>query len=130
MAHELNRWFYFEFSYRFSFIFIGISTTSLLLELSSYTVMALYNYTYAYSLLSYLEYPILLAQEYVLIALVLNYKRMLNQNCFVIIGAYWVFVLLFAYQICPRFLLAMTVVSTPNIARRITICYFHFISIL
>lgn len=95
----------------FSIVLIGISTTSLLLELCGYTVMALYNYTYSYSLLSYLEYPILLAQEYVLIGLVLQYKRILNQRCFAFIGAYWVIVLLFAYQICPRFLLAMAVVS-------------------
>lgn len=73
--------------------------------------MMLYNYTYSYSLLSYLEYPILLVQEYVLIALVLKYKNMLNQNSFTIIGGYWVFVFLFAFQICPRFLLYMTVVS-------------------
>lgn len=72
----------------------------------------LYNYTYSYSLLSYLEYPILLVQEYVLVALVLKYKQKLGQNSFASIGAYWVLVLLFAYQICPRFLLAMAVVST------------------
>lgn len=73
--------------------------------------MMLYNYTYSYALLSYLEYPILLVQEYVLVALVLKYKNMLNQNTFGAIGAYWILFLLFAYQICPRFLLAMAVVS-------------------
>ncbi|XP_055315254.1 solute carrier family 66 member 3 [Sitodiplosis mosellana] len=87
----------------------GISTTSLLLELFGYTVMMLYNYTYSYSLLSYLEYPILLVQEYVLVALVLKYKHMLNQNSFTAIGVYWVVTLLFAFQICPRFLLYMAV---------------------
>lgn len=92
----------------------GISTTSLLLELSSYTVMALYNYTYQYPILTYLEYPILLVQEYILVALVFKYKKMLNQNSFVSIGAYWVIVLLFMYQICPRFLLLMAVVSSHN----------------
>lgn len=93
------------------FVCTGISTTSLLLELFSYTVMTLYNYTYQYSLLSYLEYPILIVQEYILLALVFNYKRMYNQNNLTCIGAYFVVVLLFAYQICPRFLLSMAVVS-------------------
>lgn len=93
----------------------GISITSLLLELFGYTVMMLYNYTYSYSLLSYLEYPILLVQEYVLIALVLKYKNMLNQNSLTIIGAYCLLVFLFAVQILPRFLLYMTVVSVEHI---------------
>lgn len=91
--------------------FLGISSTSLFLELFSYTVMMLYNYTYSYSLLSYLEYPILLVQEYILVGLVLHYKKKLDQNSFIAIGAYWAIVLLFTYQICPRFLLAMAVVS-------------------
>lgn len=73
--------------------------------------MTLYNYTYQYSLLSYLEYPILIVQEYILVGLVLKYKKMFNQNNLAGIGAYFVIVLLFAYQICPRFLLSMAVVS-------------------
>lgn len=81
-----------------------------MLELFGYTVMMLYNYTYNYSLLSYLEYPILLVQEYILVALVLKYKNLLNQNSLTAIGGYWVIVLLFAFQICPRFLLYMAVV--------------------
>lgn len=82
--------------------------------------MMLYNYTYSYSILSYLEYPILLVQEYILVALVLKYKNMLNQNNLAAIGAYWVIVLLFAYQICPRFLLALAVVSDDEKL----VCYF------
>lgn len=62
-------------------------------------------------MLSYLEYPILLVQEYILVALVFQYKKMFNQNTYMSVGAYWVIVLLFVYQICPRFLLSMAVVS-------------------
>ncbi|XP_076378391.1 uncharacterized protein LOC117222469 isoform X2 [Megalopta genalis] len=40
-----------------------ISVVGLLLELTSYTVMTSYNYTNGYSVLSYLEYPIILLQE-------------------------------------------------------------------
>lgn len=62
-------------------------------------------------MLTYLEYPILLVQEYILIAFVFKYKKILNQNSYMSFGAYWVIVLLFVYQICPRFLLSMAVVS-------------------
>lgn len=74
--------------------------------------MMLYNYTYEYSVLSYLEYPVLIVQEYILIALVFQYKRMLNQNTLMYVGGYFAVMLLFGYQILPRFLLAMAVVST------------------
>lgn len=59
-----------------------------------------------------MEYPVLIVQEYILVALVLQYKRMLNQNTIVYICGYFALMLLFAYQILPRFLIAMLVVST------------------
>lgn len=89
----------------------GISITSLYLELFSYTVMMLYNYCYGYSLLSYMEYPVLLVQEYILIFLVLKYKRLLVQNTYAAVAGYFAVVLLFAYQILPTFLLTVLVVS-------------------
>lgn len=55
-----------------------MSMLGLFLELTSYTVMTSYNYTNGYSLLSYLEYPIILVQEYVLIFLVLKYLSKIN----------------------------------------------------
>lgn len=118
----------------FFFFFLGISTTSLYLELFSYSTMMLYNYTYQYSLLSYMEYPVLIVQEYILVALVLQYKRMLNQNTIVYICGYFALMLLFAYQILPRFLIAMLVVSTTNalhfpfrmLNTYILVCFFFF----
>lgn len=89
----------------------GISAMSLYLELFSYTSMMLYNYCYGYSLLSYMEYPVLLIQEYILILLVLKYKRQLNQTTYMAAGGYFAVVLLFGYQILPKFLLALLVVS-------------------
>ncbi|KAL6256524.1 hypothetical protein P5V15_012637 [Pogonomyrmex californicus] len=55
-----------------------MSMLGLFLELTSLTVMTSYNYTNGYSLLSYLEYPIILAQEYILIFLVLKYLSRIN----------------------------------------------------
>lgn len=95
-------------------ILTGISAMSLYLELFSYTSMMLYNYCYGYSLLSYMEYPVLLIQEYILILLVLKYQRQLNQRTFAYGGGYIVIVLLFAYQILPKFLLALLVVSESH----------------
>ncbi|XP_077280613.1 solute carrier family 66 member 3 [Temnothorax americanus] len=59
-----------------------MSTLGLFLELTSYTVMTSYNYTNGYSLLSYLEYPIILAQEYILIFFVLKYLNRINMWSF------------------------------------------------
>ena len=70
----------------------------------------MYNYCYGYAFLSYLEYPVLLLQEYVLIYLVLKYKRLLANNVYAITGAYFATILLFGYQILPKFLLAILVV--------------------
>lgn len=91
--------------------YVGISTLALYLELGSYTVMMMYNYCYGYAFLSYLEYPVLLLQEYVLIYLVLKYKRLLANNAYAITGAYFAAVLLFGYHILPKFLLAILVVN-------------------
>lgn len=71
--------------------------------------MMLYNYTYDYSMLSYLEYPILLVQEYILIGLVLHHKHCIDKNTLYFVGGYAACVLLFMYQIMPRFLLSMAV---------------------
>lgn len=76
--------------------------------------MMMYNYCYEYSLLSYLEYPILLVQQYIMIALVLKYKRMYNQNTYICVGAYFATVLLFGYHLLPSFLLAMLVVGASE----------------
>jgi uncharacterized protein with PQ loop repeat len=56
----------------------GINLAGLLLELSSYTIMFSYNFRNGYALLSYMEYPIILIQEIVLIIFVMHYKNCLN----------------------------------------------------
>ncbi|KAG4071047.1 hypothetical protein HA402_001484 [Bradysia odoriphaga] len=87
----------------------GISATSLYLELFSYSIMMSYNYCNRYSMLSYLEYPILLFQEYILIYLVLKYRRQLNANSYKIAGAYFFALSMFLTNIIPTFILAMLV---------------------
>lgn len=72
----------------------------------------MYNYCHGYAFLSYLEYPVLLIQEYLLIFLVLKYKRLLSNNAYAVSGAYFVLILAFGYRILPKFLLAILVVNT------------------
>lgn len=92
-------------------LFLGISPLSLYLELFSYTAMMCYNYCNGYSLMSYLEYPVLLVQEYILIFLVLKYKRKLGKDAYIAAAGYFFITALCLTKILPVFLLAMLVVS-------------------
>lgn len=89
----------------------GLSLTGLLMELCSYTVTMLYNLTNKYALLSYMEYPILLAQEYVLVYVVLKYKSMLNKNACIWTGIYVAVFCGFAMDFIPGSILMVLVVS-------------------
>lgn len=92
----------------------GISPTALYLELLSYTVMMSYNYCNGYSFLSYMEYPILLIQEYVLILLVLKYKRKLGKDAYIAAAGYFVVTSLCLSKIIPTVFLALLVpLCTP-----------------
>lgn len=89
----------------------GISPTALYLEVFSYTVMMSYNYCNGYSILSYMEYPILLAQNFVLVVLVLKYKRLLSQNAYLIALGYFAVTAMALTKILPTVLLSLMVVS-------------------
>ena len=91
--------------------FLGISLLGLLLELGSYTTTMSYNFVRGYSYLSYLEYPILLVQEYVLIYCVLNYSNLLNSKAYLWAGIYVAITSLFLTQILPPTILTMMLVS-------------------
>ncbi|XP_012287323.1 PQ-loop repeat-containing protein 3 [Orussus abietinus] len=81
---------------------VGISLYGLLLELTSYTVMTSYNYTNNYALLSYLEYPVILVQEYVLIFLVLKYLNRVNGKMILAAVAYFVLFACFLLRVIPK----------------------------
>ncbi|KAK9871501.1 hypothetical protein WA026_012872 [Henosepilachna vigintioctopunctata] len=71
----------------------GISLIGLLMELSSYTIMMSYNFRSGYALLSYMEYPIILFQELILITVVLYYKKypniygLIGSSCYFLVAA-------------------------------------------
>lgn len=84
-----------------------ISIVSLLLELTSYTVMTSYNFTNGYSVLSYLEYPIILFQEYILIFLVLKYLNKINIFSILVSILYIAISISLAIQLIPKFVLTI-----------------------
>ncbi|CAH0548094.1 unnamed protein product [Brassicogethes aeneus] len=92
----------------------GISLIGLLMELSSYTIMMSYNYRNNYALLSYMEYPIILFQELILIFFVLYYKSQLNIISVFISGIYFTIAGSFLIGIVPIGVLAFLVpLCTP-----------------
>lgn len=71
----------------------------------------LYNYTNRHALLSYLEYPIIIFQEYIIIALVLHYKKKSPIVFLSILLLYSSISLAFAYQVVDKFILTLLLVS-------------------
>uniref|UniRef100_A0A2A4JKU5 Solute carrier family 66 member 3 n=1 Tax=Heliothis virescens TaxID=7102 RepID=A0A2A4JKU5_HELVI len=55
----------------------GIFIQAMLMEVFGFSIMTLYNYTNNYGIMTYLEYPIILLQVYVMFYYVLKYKRLL-----------------------------------------------------
>ncbi|XP_076272632.1 solute carrier family 66 member 3 isoform X1 [Rhynchophorus ferrugineus] len=92
----------------------GINLIGLLMELSNYTVMISYNFRNGYALLSYLEYPIILIQEFILIFLVLKYKDFLNIYTLVASMVYFSIAASFLIGVVPLGLLSFLVpLCTP-----------------
>lgn len=59
---------------------VGVSLNSLLLELVGYIVFVTYQMYYDYPPPTYLEYPILIAQDVILLLLILQYNGCLHQS--------------------------------------------------
>lgn len=89
----------------------GVSLKSLTIEVISYSVSTLYNYTNEYRLMNYFEYIILIIQDYLLVAIVLFYRREINRKTVGIFLAYAFIVSLFATGILPKNILTLLIVS-------------------
>lgn len=70
-----------------------------------------YNYRNGYAILSYMEYPIILVQELVLIYFVIYYKDLMNTKSFIGAGIYFSIAGGFLSGILPREILTFLVVS-------------------
>lgn len=73
--------------------------------------MTSYNFTNGYSVLSYLEYPIILFQEYILIFLVLKYLNKINIFSILVSILYIAISISLAMQLIPKFVLTILAVS-------------------
>lgn len=92
----------------------GISLMSLLLELFSYTVMTSYNYINQYSLLSYMEYPVILFEQMILLYFVLKCRNRIDAS--VIVGTFCYLALTFCLitQLIPPIILTFLIpMCTP-----------------
>ncbi|KAL3275285.1 hypothetical protein HHI36_020053 [Cryptolaemus montrouzieri] len=92
----------------------GISLIGLLMELSSYTITMSYNFQSGYALLSYLEYPIILIEELILILCVMYYKKFLNIYGLFGAGCYFLIAGSFLSGVFPKgFLIFLVPLCTP-----------------
>ncbi|XP_037933966.1 solute carrier family 66 member 3 [Teleopsis dalmanni] len=87
----------------------GISVNGLCLELFSYTVMMSYNYSSGYEFLSYMEYVLLLIQEYVLIYYTFKYQNLLGQKTKIMTVVYIIIATLIYFKIFPVIILTFLV---------------------
>lgn len=85
---------------------VGLSINSLLLELTSYTIMMSYNYANGYSLLLYLEYPIIVCQQLVLIYLIQSYSNGLTSGFYFGAAIYFAFCALVLSEVVSLFVLS------------------------
>lgn len=92
-----------------------------------------YNYTNGYSLLSYLEYPIILIQEYILIFFVLKYLKRINMWSFLGAIVYFVLSSCLLLEIAPKVvltLLAVGIISSIAINSSVIVLRYHLFDTL
>ncbi|XP_026500830.1 solute carrier family 66 member 3 [Vanessa tameamea] len=88
----------------------GIYMQAMLMEITGFTIVTLYNYTNQYSVMTYLEYPIILLQVYVLLYYVLKFKGYLSAPVVpFLITAYFAIILSFVLEILPKEILSYLV---------------------
>ncbi|XP_047040863.1 solute carrier family 66 member 3 [Helicoverpa zea] len=93
----------------------GIFVQALLMEIFGFSIMTLYNYTNDYGIMTYMEYPIILLQVYVMFYYVLKFKKMLCMSIVPITTiAYVSAVAAFAMGTLPKHILSYLVpLCTP-----------------
>lgn len=78
-----------------------------------FTVVTLYNFTNKYSLMTYMEYPIILVQMYIFLYYVLKYKHLLGSLAVPFAAlVYFLTIMGFVIEFLPREILNFLVVSS------------------
>ncbi|XP_041987287.1 solute carrier family 66 member 3 [Aricia agestis] len=88
----------------------GIYVQAMLMEITGFSITTLYNYTNGYNMMTYLEYPIILTQIYVLLYFTLKYKGLLESPVVPFATVSYVgAVIAFALNILPKDILSFLV---------------------
>lgn len=87
-------------------------------EVISYSVSTLYNFTNNYRWTNYFEYVILIVQDYILIAIVLFYRREFSRNNAAIVVCYALVMAIFGFSFLPKNILTLLIVSWHRPSRK------------
>lgn len=106
-----------EFSLNFKRLLpaTGLSISAIGLEVLRYAIMWMYNVCFGYSLLSYMEYPLLLVQQTILFYFVLKFNQLISVEVALFSLLLVITMLLFMTEMLPRVILAFLIVSIRNI---------------
>lgn len=77
----------------------------------------MYNFCFGYSLLSYLEYPLLLVQQTILLYFVLKFNQLISIEIVLFGLLLAIMVLMFMAEMLPRVILAFLIVSREKISK-------------
>ncbi|CAH2103615.1 unnamed protein product [Euphydryas editha] len=85
----------------------GIYLQAMLMEITGFTIVALYNFTNQYSVMTYLEYPIILLQIYVMLYYVMKFRGILSAPI-VLLGTMMYFGTIFGFasELLPKEILS------------------------
>lgn len=101
-----------EFKRKNSLLSTGISLLSLSLEVFRLSILLTYNYCSVYYFLTYLEYPLILAQQSILFYYVLKFKNLLTVETVLLSMLVYLTIFLFMTEILPKIVLNYLIVST------------------
>lgn len=101
-----------EFKRKNSLLSTGISLLSLSLEVFRLSILLTYNYCSGYYFLTYLEYPLILAQQSILFYYVLKFKNLLTVETVLLSMLVYLTIFLFMTEILPKIVLNYLIVST------------------
>lgn len=104
----------------------GIMIQALLMEVVGFSIMTLYNFTNRYAIMTYLEYPIILCQVYVMFYHVLKYENILCKPVVPLCTlAYMSLVAGFMLDVLPKDILSYLMPLCPPLSGFAKISYMY-----
>lgn len=100
----------------------GLSISAIGLEVLRYAIMWMYNVCFGYSLLSYMEYPLLLVQQTILFYFVLKFNQLISIEIALFSLLLVITIILFMTEMLPRVILAFLIVSIRHLRLFVAYC--------